>query len=141
VDSTTEPEIQLINTIPPNRPGTKPDFWNLWSLSKTTENMKTDDMPTTPPPNHQVKGEGINYIKELDLRSKLPGIQQHGLHIKTANNVNNGASGVKTMNVSKKLQQNSEPRHQQQPSPLKIKKKCKTKRRLLETFRILGLCL
>jgi hypothetical protein len=141
VDSTTESEIQLINTIPPNRPGIKPDFWNLWSLSKTTENIKTDDMPTTPPSNHQVKGEGINYTKELDLRSKLPGIQQHGLHIKTANNVNNGASGVKTMDVSKKLQQNSEPRHQQQPSPLKIKKKCKTKRRLLETFRILGLCL
>ena len=59
VDSTTEPEIQLINTIPPNRPGIKPDFWNFWSLSKTTENIKTDDMPTTPPPNHQVKGEGI----------------------------------------------------------------------------------
>ena len=71
VDSTTEPEIQLINTIPPNRPGIKPDFWNLWSLSKTTENIKTHDMPTTPPPNHQVKGEGINHIKELDLRSKL----------------------------------------------------------------------
>ena len=140
VDSTTEQEIQLINKIPPNRPGIKPDFWNLWSLSKTTENIKTHNMPTTPPPNHPVKGEGINHIQELGFRSKLPGIQQHGLHIKTANNVNNGASGVKTMDVTKKLQQNSEPRHQQQPPLLKIKK-CKTKHRLLETFRILGLCL
>ena len=74
-------------------------------------------MPTTPPPNHQVKGDIINHIKELDLRSKLPGIQLHGLHIKTANNVKN----VKTIDVTTKLQQRSEPRHQQQPPPVENK--------------------
>jgi hypothetical protein len=75
-------------------------------------------MPTTPPPNHQVKGEGINHIKELDLRSKLPGIQQLGLHIKTANNVKNGTSGVKTKDVTKKLQQTT-------TTPFENKKKWK----------------
>lgn len=99
-------------------------------------------MPTTPPLNHQVKGEITNHIKELDLRWKLPGIQLHGLHIKTANNVTNCAIGVKTIDVTTKLQQRSEPRHKQQLPPVTVViKKCKTKRRLLQTFRILELSL
>ena len=136
VDSTTQPEVQLINKIP----GIKPDFRNLWSLSKTTDNINTQNVPTTPPPNHQVKGEITNHIKELDLRSKLPGIQMHGLHIKTTNNMKNGSIGVKPIDVTTTLQQSSEHVQQQQPPPVENKKKCQTERRLIETFRILELC-
>jgi hypothetical protein len=55
------------------------------------------------------------------------------LFIKTANNVKNGTSGVKTKDVTKKLQQTT-------TTPFENKKKWKAKRRLLETFQILGLC-
>lgn len=64
VDSTIQPEVQLINKIR----GIKPDFRNIWRLSKTTDNIKTHAMLTTRPPYQEEKGKRINHIKELDLR-------------------------------------------------------------------------